>query len=80
MHLQLDTDAFGSLQRSYDAKEVLGARVPAWPKVEAIEFEVSPINCLPACLSLGVQSILSRAGQQQHGGSPPTITSIGHNS
>ena len=32
MHLQLDADTFSSLQRSYDAKEVLGARVPAWPK------------------------------------------------
>jgi len=32
VHLQLDADAFSPLQRSYDAKEVLGARVPAWPK------------------------------------------------
>jgi hypothetical protein len=32
VHLQLDADTFSPLQRSYDAKEVLGARVPAWPK------------------------------------------------
>jgi hypothetical protein len=32
VHLQLDADAFSPLQRSYDAKEVLGARVPVWPK------------------------------------------------
>jgi hypothetical protein len=32
VHLQLDADTFSPLQRSYDAKEVLGARVPARPK------------------------------------------------
>jgi hypothetical protein len=32
VHLQLDADAFSPLQRSYDAKEVLGARVTVWPK------------------------------------------------
>ena len=28
----LDTDTFSLLQRRYDAKEVLGARVPTWSK------------------------------------------------